>query len=438
MGSGADWWRPAQVVDDVKTARNSGGSARGTFGYQLTYWALIGFSVILLLAPQEQFPVLAPLRIALVSVVVAVFACGFNRLSRRMPLLEFSPDVLLLLLLIGWAVLTIPFSFWPGGSAAFLTGTYLKAIICFLLLSHAITDFRQLRGICWCLVLCTVPLTLYTLANYVTGTHMGDAERVLGYSSGLAENPNDMALLLNLILPLCIALMLGSKSSFKTLMLAAIAVLIVVAVIATFSRAGFLTLLIIGASYAWLMRNRPQRIWIPIILVMGVFALPLVPSSYFERLDTIINVEADETNSAQTRLTDMRVAAGLALDNPVMGTGIGMSVLAMDEAREGQSLEVHNVYLQLALDMGFIGLLLFLLLLFQCLRVTGGVIDGRDDQPNSRQLVFIAEALRVSLLAFALSAMFYPVAYNFYFYYFAGLAIAAGRVARIEAEGGRQ
>ncbi len=422
--SSANWWRPQSPVQaqqrDIPEASGSG----------LAYWALVGFTIILLLAPQEQFAVLAPLRIALLSVAVAVLAYIVNRLSRRQPLLVFSPDVVLALLLTGWAVLTIPFSLWPGGSVNFLTGNFLKAIVCFLLLSHAITNFRQLWGISWCLVLCTIPLTLHTLRNYLAGTFMGGGERVLGYTSGLAQNPNDMALILNLILPLCIALILGARSSFQKMFLGGIALLIVVAVIATFSRAGFLTLVFIGVCYAWFLRRRPQRVWIPIILILGTFALPLVPTTYFERLGTIINIQEDQTNSAQTRLADMKVALDVALSRPVVGAGVAMSLLALNEARGEEWLDVHNVYLQLAVDLGFIGLLLYLLLLLQCLRVADRIRNSRAGKSTAPRMVFLAEGLYVSLLAFAFSAMFYPVAYNFYFFYFAGMAIAAGRIAR--------
>jgi O-antigen ligase len=132
----------------------------------------------------------------------------------------------------------------------------------------------------------------------------------------------------------------------------------------------------------------------------------------------------------------MRVAAGVALSSPIVGSGIGMSLLAMNEARGDEWVDVHNVYLQLALDLGLPGLVLFVLLLFQCLRVTGDILRGQSGNTSSPQMLYLAEALRVSLLAFAVSAMFYPVAYNFYFYFFAGLAIAAGRIVRAEAEAG--
>ena len=44
------------------------------------------------------------------------------------------------------------------------------------------------------------------------------------------------------------------------------------------------------------------------------------------------------------------------------------------------------------------------------------------------ELAHLAEGIEVALLAFAVSALFYPVAYHFYFYLIAGLAAAAGPI----------
>jgi hypothetical protein len=44
-------------------------------------------------------------------------------------------------------------------------------------------------------------------------------------------------------------------------------------------------------------------------------------------------------------------------------------------------------------------------------------------------------AIQVSLVAFAVAALFHPSAYHFYFYYVAGLAVAARAIA--EGQRGR-
>jgi O-antigen ligase len=153
-------------------------------------------------------------------------------------------------------------------------------------------------------------------------------------------------------------------------------------------------------------------------------------------MSTITNVEADRTGSAQERMSDMIIAAKTIMANPLIGAGIGMNMLVMREARGGW-LGVHNVYLEHALDLGLIGLGMFVLLLWSCIRAVSRI----QEQSSSPELVFLAQGLEISLIAYATAAMFHPVSYQYYFYYIAGLAIGAraiagasrGRASEVEA-----
>jgi hypothetical protein len=153
-------------------------------------------------------------------------------------------------------------------------------------------------------------------------------------------------------------------------------------------------------------------------------------------MSTITNVEADRTGSAQERMSDMIIAAKTIMANPLIGAGMGMNMLVMREARGGW-LGVHNVYLEHALDLGLIGLGMFVLLLWSCIRAVSRI----QEQSSSPELVFLAQGLEISLIAYATAAMFHPVSYQYYFYYIAGLAIGAraiagasrGRASEVEA-----
>ena len=86
---------------------------------------------------------------------------------------------------------------------------------------------------------------------------------------------------------------------------------------------------------------------------------------------------------------------------------------------------VHNVYLELATDLGVPGLILFLMVLAGCIRSAGLVMRRTAGSPPMRTLFLLAEGIKVSLIVFTIAAVFHPVAYQFYFYYMAGLALAA-------------
>lgn len=427
----AQWWRHApppsgrvQVVPHTEAAES-----------KWPFHMLLAFTFVMLLAPQQAFPVLAPFRIALLVVIGSVLTYMYARVVRGQPFLEMKPGILPALLIALWAVMTVPMSYWPGGSVAFLTGEYFKTLAVFLLLAHIIDTLGKLRTLLLGLVLMAVPLAVTVLIDFAAGSFSQAGDRVLlVYDAPLTANPNDLALMLNILLPFAIALFLGSRG--KTLLriaLGAAICIFVTTIVLTFSRAGFLALAVIFMVYMWRLRRRPERLWIPLALVLMLFALPFVPDSYFDRLSTITNIEADASLSAQTRYSDMLVALQLVAQNPMIGAGAGMNIYAMNEARGETSLEIHNVYLQYGVDLGLPGLLLFLVLYAICLRTAQTVIERARLMPEPNTLFYLAEGIKVSLIAFAVEAMFHPVAYNFYFYYIAGLAVALRTVCDREA-----
>lgn len=425
------WWRVAPPPERTMMAVPAEGMPESKWPFRM----LLAFTFVMLLAPQQAFPILAPFRIAFLVVILSVLTYMYARLVRGEPFLEMKPGIMPALLIAVWSVLTVPMSYWPGGTVAFLLGEYFKTLAVFLLVAHIVDSVAKLRTLLLGLVLMGLPLAITVLIDFAAGSFNQAGGRVLlVYDAPLTANPNDLALMLNILLPFAIALFLASRG--KTLLrlaLGAAVCIFVTTVVLTFSRAGFLALVVIFMIYMWRLRSRPERLWIPFALLLVMLALPFVPESYYDRLSTITNIEADESMSAQNRYSDMIVAFKLLVQNPLIGAGAGMNLYAMNEARGESSLEIHNVYLQYGVDLGLPGLLLFLAVYFSCLRTTGIVIQKARYLPAPNTLFYLAEGIRVSLWAFAVEAMFHPVAYNFYFYYIAGLAVALRTVCNREA-----
>jgi O-antigen ligase len=112
------------------------------------------------------------------------------------------------------------------------------------------------------------------------------------------------------------------------------------------------------------------------------------------------------------------------MEHPIVGAGIGMDILALNQVRGPEWTEVHNVYLQYAVDLGLPGLILFLILFCGVFRTARSSRWRTASVPELRNLFLLNEGLEVSLIVFAVAGMFHPVAYHFYFYYIGGLALA--------------
>jgi len=431
----AGWWRRSQPRAEEQAGSDVIWRDYDQRDGMMPFLALMGFITILLLAPQQIFPVLAPLRIAALSILLALILHVSKRLRDRKTVFRMDAGTKFALMLLLWACVTIPLSFWPGGSLTFLTAIFFKSLVLLILLANIVDSTWKLRWLSWSLLVMVIPLALTTIRNFAGGVLTSDGTRALGYDSPLATNPNDMALLLNLILPFAIASFLSSRGVLWRSITAVIIAVMVGGIIATFSRAGFLMLASIFIMYIIALRRRKEKMLAPFFLILVLVAIPFLPEQYLGRLGTITDVESDTTGSAQIRMRDMSVAMNLATDRPLTGFGIGMNTLVMNEARGATWTEIHNVYLALIVELGVPGLLLFLLLFGACIRGVMKVVKETAGSKRHEELNGLATAVLVSLLAFSLAAFFYPVAYHFFFYFMAGLALALSEIWRREQAG---
>jgi O-antigen ligase len=388
------------------------------------------FTFILLFAPQDYVPVLNAVRVAFLAATTATAAELVHRILHRRPLLTPGREMRLVVAIVAWSLLTAPFSLWPGGSINFLLDRYLKTVAIFWLLVSTVDTVSRLRQVAWLLTVLAVPLSTTAIRHFASGAFIAMAPgRIVGYEAPLTENPNDLALMLNILLPLAVGLLVSPRRIASRALLLGIVVLDAVGVVVTFSRAGLVTLLAIIAVYLLKLSRRGRPGWVMIGLVTMLAVLPLLPPGYTARLATIATPESDRTGSAQERWSDTVVAARLVLTHP-FGAGLGANRLALNQERGATWRPIHNVYLEYGVELGIPGLVLFLMLMVNCFRKARQVERGAREVPALEELFNLASGIRVSLIAFAVAALFYPVGYDFYFYYLAGLAVSAHHIYR--------
>jgi probable O-glycosylation ligase (exosortase A-associated) len=423
-----DWWRPEPVATPASAAVPD---------TDLAFKALVAFTAILLLAPQEWFPVLKSLRIALLAATVSFVAYMFDSAVRRRPVSTFSPEMGICLALVTWSILTVPLSYWPGGSVTELTERFLKAVMFFWLIGTLVITRKRLLIFTWTLVLCSIPLAATGVQNFLAGEYVTSRraaiQRIAGYAgSGIASNPNDLALMLNLLIPITGALLLMTKNVALRAAAALTLLLSVTTVVITFSRAGSVALIVIALlGFVALIRRRLPGAAIAIVLLAMVVP-PMLPSGYLDRLNTITDIESDRTGSAQGRWEDFGAAVDVVIKNPITGVGLGQDILALNEERGATWRSVHNVYLQYAVDLGVPGAALFIWLLVASYRGAGRARIRAAKEPHLRQLAVLAGGVQIALVAFAVESFFHPVAYQFYFFCIGGLAVALQNTCRTE------
>jgi putative inorganic carbon (HCO3(-)) transporter len=432
------WWR--RDPDHAIATAPAPGQITAPTSNDAAFAALAAFTAILLVAPQAWFPAIKSFRIALLAAGLAIVSHLAGRAFAATPALPVRREMVIALALVAWAAFTIPLSIWPGGSLSALTDHLIKAVVFFWLIGTVITTTARLELFGWVLTVCSLPLAVTALDNYRTGvfvTHASSAvQRIAGYvgGSGLAGNPNDLALMLNLLLPITGALLVISGKTWLRAIAGAALLLSVAAVIVTFSRAGFITLAAIAVMSLAAMVRRGAAGTALLIVFLGASAFVLLPSEYFARLATITNIESDPTGSAQGRWSDYFLSIDYIREHPLTGAGLGQDLLALNEARGHDTWRsVHNAYLQAAVDLGLPGAALLVALLLCSFANTRKVQRlARVTTINLSHLAILAQGVRISLVAFAVAAFFHPIAYQFYFFCLAGLAVALVNAHRAE------
>ena len=182
--------------------------------------------------------------------------------------------------------------------------------------------------------------------------------------TGLFKNPNYLASFINVSFFVSLfCLFYKKKSIFELLIYLGCLVLFVIAIYLTGSRAALITLLVslVAVMFNYSV-NRKNGFWSIIPVLTFVFVL-----FYFR--DTISNLFEvfvggnREFLSDDGRSASWDVAFSKILESPLLGYGIdGWSTM---NNRSGSMFYLHNVILELIVNQGFLGFILFLFILFQ-------------------------------------------------------------------------
>ena len=107
----------------------------------------------------------------------------------------------------------------------------------------------------------------------------------------------------------------------------------------------------------WWFQSEKKRRFLVLLLVAGVLTVNVVPDQYIERFESI-GGEEKEGHSKESRILIIKDAWTVFLENP-LGVGVA-SFPAVRMQRFGRIQDTHNLYLEVATNLGVQGLIIFL------------------------------------------------------------------------------
>lgn len=394
--------------------------------------AYAGMYVIMLLIfirPHEVMPgVFGPLPLVKIAAVVTILVYLISKLNAGENLITWSPEFRMMLVIGLMGLMLAPIAASPGDSINVMKDTYLTLLILFVLMTTLIDTRRRLRSFLLAMMVSGFLYSVSAMKTFLTRTG-NEVERIKGWGTQL-ENPNDLACVLDLLLPFSVYFLLTAKGKIR--LLALITVLATFfSVMFTFSRSGFLGLFLAILVLVWKIGRKYRMRIVAGSAVLAVVLFVAMPGSYRHRISTIFNPQADQTNSAQERQELMKVAANLAVRRSILGLGMGnFHIYSFHEK------VAHNSFLEIAAELGIVGLLAYLGLIFYPLlairRIERESLPG-GSRPD-RELNIMAVCFQASIMAYLIYGFFGSVQYFPYLYFLVAYMVALRRIREAEAE----
>jgi O-antigen ligase len=244
---------------------------------------------------------------------------------------------------------------------------------------------------------------------------------------GLYE-PNYFAANLVLVVPLAFALAGSETVAVRRALWAAAGCVLVVAVLLTSSRGGYLGLVVAGLVYAYRRRGIVAAVAALVFLVIAA-----APMDVGQRaLATIATDRPPPPGVAESTHAHKALFWGglqMVADAPIFGVG---PQRFRDYSRRYTGLDIsyiaHNTYLELAAEAGVPVLVLFLLLVATAVGTLGRAarLHYADED---RAFAVWADGLRTGLIGFAVAGFFISAQYEKPFWLMIFLSIVVGRLA---------
>ncbi|MGH9318799.1 MAG: O-antigen ligase family protein [Vicinamibacteria bacterium] len=251
------------------------------------------------------------------------------------------------------------------------------------------------------------------------------------FGVGLSE-PNYVAISLLLFIPLTLVFARYERILWKRTFWKVGAALLLVSIVLTGSRGGFLGLVVI----AGLVVMRLMRARLTALVGLGfafLVALFVVPNPLLSRLAASGEDSSGVEASNRERVAVFKGGLRMIREHPITGVGLGNFKSKMEEYGDLETSKIaHNTYLEIAAELGLPALATFLLVAlatYRSLDRSSRMALKRGDGKARDLLV----AIQIGLTGYLIAAIFLSAQYERDFWLIVFLTICAERIVRAEA-----
>src|ERR1700686_3699195 len=387
-----------------------------------------------------RIPVLGKLHfdfvLAGITLVAIVFA-GRKASSHPAAQTQMEPVTKRLWILLAYIIVTIPFVEWPG-SVLHNLEAYAKSVCFFFFVVATVDTTRKLRTLLLVYVATQVWRVLEPLYMHVTSGYWGDItslgnwesmDRLSGSPYDII-NPNGLGFVVIMTLPM-LHFLVKPDTTVRRIVWAAIACAMCYALVLSASRSGFLALVFLCLFVIW--RSKHRAAWLTVAVLGATLAVAQMTDLQRERYVSIVSHHAKGAQTAEDRINGVIADFRVSLRRPFFGHGLGTSREANANFQGHDDQPSHNLYTETAEELGYIGLVLLLALIWSFLRACWTAQQVVSAMPTTDQRLKFLHNVAVSLVVVVAVDLFFSFAAfglsEPYWYFLGGLSVVTARLA---------
>jgi putative inorganic carbon (HCO3(-)) transporter len=362
-----------------------------------------------------------------VALVIAIPTIAGTIFERKRNHKIFTVEFFLLLMLWAWfAVTTVcalqnpMFADHSADSRVALIGVskiLLMTVMSILLISSE----KRLRTL---LIVTSLSFGALAVKGALFGANTSGEFRVFGPPGTFVADNNDLALAMDMTLPMMFFLARSETRPIWRRLLWISFFCGIFCVLLSYSRGGLLGLT--TALGMIILRTKRKTLASLLVVLLAFLVLTFAPQAWMDRMSNFFHGNLDE--SAQLRLNAWQFAFTLASEYPVTGGGFETFTPELYN-RFTPNLRFagpHSIYFQLLGEQGFVGLGLFLLLIARMWFCTRRLRLRAGGQPGLTWVADYTYIIQGGLAAYMVSGAFLPRAYFDLFYLFVASTVILG------------
>lgn len=341
-----------------------------------------------------------------VTAIVTTAATLFSNEKKQLPKHALVYCMLLFTL---WVSITTIFALEPENALNYYI-RFLKIQYPILLTLLLFNTQQRIHQLLWIII---ISLGYYGTKGGIFTLITAGSYRVFGPEDSVIAENNALAVATLMVMPLLVYMRNQLTKNWQRHIILFCLISMGFSVLGSQSRGAFLAISAVGA-YFWFQSNNKLYSGILIAVFVSICIL-FLPESWYQRMNTIETYNQDD--SAMGRINAWTMAFNVANHN-LLGGGFDLwsiktysQYLDWFDPLTMTPFVAHSIYFSVLGEHGWIGLFLFLFILYLAWRYCGQIITQCRSKPDMQWLADLAKMIKISLLAYCSGGAFLSLSY---------------------------